>query len=266
MQFNISNIVNANNYEEICDFSIIPTYGKYVTSDLLLRNSIIFCKTDFIDYLFDNIKHSKNEYILLTHHSDFPINEERWAKKPLCIKKWFAINPTVKHSDLIAIPLGLKTHKGSYLEPQYMTEWFADNINIFRQNTKQHNVYCNWNNTNTSRNDILSALKQNNIKHTHDINMPFNEYISRMSQHKFVISPPGNGIDCHRTWEALYVGCIPIVIKNSIYNNWKLPILQVNDFNDITQDLLDAYYLSDTNTDILTIKYWDNIIKHEFKT
>jgi tRNA U38,U39,U40 pseudouridine synthase TruA len=28
----------------------------------------------------------------------------------------------------------------------------------------------------------------------------------------FVISPPGHGLDCHRTWEALALGCIPITL------------------------------------------------------
>jgi hypothetical protein len=263
MQFDTLNIINAYNYESICDYSIIPTYGKYVTQELLANNASIFCKTDFIDYLFDNIRYSKNKYILLTHHSDFPINEERWAKKPLCIKKWFAINPTAKHSDLIAIPLGLKTHKGTYLEPQYMTEWFANNINRLKHNEKTFNVYCNWNITNLDRNNIISTLKNNNIEYTLDTNLPFNEYITNMSKHKFVISPPGNGIDCHRTWEALYVGCIPIVIRNNIYNNWNLPIIQIDNYSEITHDLLKNYCTSTFDIKTLTIDYWKQQIKVE---
>ena len=263
--YNATNILNAYNYESICDYSIIPPYGKYVTAELLSQDATIFCKTDFIDYLFNEIKDSKNSYTLITHHSDYPIDAERWHIKPTCIKKWYAINPTINHCDLIAIPLGLKTHKGAYLEPQYMTEWFAANINILRENKKKYNIYCNWNNTNISRNTIISNLTANKLDFTYDSNISFNEYITRMSQHRFVISPPGNGIDCHRTWEALYVGCIPIVIKNDIYNNWNLPIIQVNDFSDVTQDLLESYYLPATDNNILTIEYWKNLIKHEFK-
>jgi hypothetical protein len=258
-----TNILNAYNYESICDFSIIPPYSKYATYNLLTRNASIFCKTDFIEYLFANIEESKYSYTLVTHHSDYPIDKIRWSQKPSCIKKWFAINPTVNHPDLIAIPLGLKTHKGAYLEPQYMTEWFAANINTLKLNEKKHNLYCNWNVTNLDRNNIISALKNNNVKFTHETNLPFNQYITNMSKHKFVISPPGNGIDCHRTWEALYVGCIPIVIKNYIYNNWKLPILQVNDFSEITQELLDSFQNSTFDYSVLTIDYWRQQIEVE---
>ena len=35
-----------------------------------------------------------------------------------------------------------------------------------------------------------------------------------LSTYSFVASPPGNGWDTHRTWEALYLGCIPIVLDS----------------------------------------------------
>jgi hypothetical protein len=255
MDFHINNILNAANYEDICDYSIIPPYGKYFNPEILNRDAIIFCKTDFIEYLFSNIKDSKQKYNLITHHSDYPIDESRWNIKPHCIKKWFAINPTIKHPDLIPIPLGLKTHKSAYLEPVYMTSWFAENFKRLQNNNKSNNVYCNWNITNINRKGIIDNLKNNNVSYIHDSNIPFNEYIERMSQNKFVLSPPGNGIDCHRTWEALYVGCIPIVIKNYIYENWNLPILQVNDFSEVTQSLLDNFIAS-ANLEQLNINYW----------
>lgn len=33
---------------------------------------------------------------------------------------------------------------------------------------------------------------------------------------KFVISPPGNGMDCHRTWEAIYLGAVPVVLRSHL--------------------------------------------------
>ncbi|NDE83004.1 MAG: hypothetical protein EB051_05275, partial [Chlamydiia bacterium] len=38
-----------------------------------------------------------------------------------------------------------------------------------------------------------------------------------MSRSQFVVSPPGAGIDAFRTWEALLLGCYPIV-KSSFLN------------------------------------------------
>jgi hypothetical protein len=82
-----------------------------------------------------------------------------------------------------------------------------------------------------------------------------------MSKCKFVISPPGNGIDCHRTWESLYMGCIPVVIKNDIYKNWNLPIIQLNDYSELTNDILDSFIDKDFNYDMLYMNYWEKIIK-----
>jgi hypothetical protein len=266
IKFNIKNILNAANYENLCKFSIIPPEGKIFTNNILQEDSIIFCKTDFLDYLFENLKNSKYKYTLITHHSDYSIDEFIFKKKPVCIKKWFAINPTFIHDDLISIPLGIKTHTGIYFEEKYKTNWFLENIDNLIKNEKQLKLYCNWNNTNPYRNNVIEILKKNNLNYTHECNKPFEEYATNMSKHKFVISPPGNGIDCHRTWEALYMGCIPIVIKNYIYNSFTdLPILQLNDYSEITNNILDSFINKKFNYEKLTIDYWKNKVNLNYE-
>jgi hypothetical protein len=42
---------------------------------------------------------------------------------------------------------------------------------------------------------------------------PFASYLDDMARCRWVLSPPGNGVDCHRTWEALYLGVTPIVLR-----------------------------------------------------
>lgn len=262
MEIDLDTIINAGNYENICDYSIIPQENKLFTENIIEKNSIIFCKTDYIDYLFYNLQKSNNSHVVITHHSDYPIDHIRYNTKPKCIKKWFAINPTVIDDDLITIPLGIKTHKGAFLEPKYMTEWFASNVNSLRKNNKSFSVYCNWGNTNPERNNIISKLQNNNIKITYERNVTFDVYAKNMSSHKFVISPPGNGIDCHRTWESLYLGCIPIVIKNYIYEAFRdLPIIQVNDYSEVTQELLESIDLKQYSYEKLNINYWSKVIK-----
>ncbi len=51
----------------------------------------------------------------------------------------------------------------------------------------------------------------------------------------FVLSPPGNGNDCHRTWEAIYLGAVPVVLKGSLAESLcaYLPILTVNDYSEV---------------------------------
>jgi hypothetical protein len=60
-----------------------------------------------------------------------------------------------------------------------------------------------------------------------------------MTEYTFVLSPFGNGLDCHRTWEALLCGCIPIV-RTNVFNELfeGLPVLIVENWKDITLSLL----------------------------
>lgn len=55
----------------------------------------------------------------------------------------------------------------------------------------------------------------------------------------FVLSPEGNGMDCHRTWEALLLGNIPVVRRNPLVGLYDgLPVLVVDDWADVTRERL----------------------------
>jgi hypothetical protein len=73
-----------------------------------------------------------------------------------------------------------------------------------------------------------------------------NQFITRtntwmnMTNFAFVLSPFGNGLDCHRTWEALLCGCIPIV-RTKVFQElfYGLPVLIVDDWSHVTKELLE---------------------------
>lgn len=70
------------------------------------------------------------------------------------------------------------------------------------------------------------------------------QYFSKLRHYKFVISPEGNGVDCHRHYEALMAGCIPIVEHNEDikkkYGN--VPILYTHDYSEINEEYLRKKY------------------------
>lgn len=49
----------------------------------------------------------------------------------------------------------------------------------------------------------------------------------------FVPSPAGNGLDCHRTWEALYLGAIPVVLEKEYCGDKNWPVLVINSWQDL---------------------------------
>jgi hypothetical protein len=76
-------------------------------------------------------------------------------------------------------------------------------------------------------------------------------FYSEISSHKFVLSPEGNGIDCYRTWECLYLGAIPIVMVSPCMSTFgQLPILFTNDYSEISEEYLE--------------EKWDEMSKRRF--
>ena len=59
-------------------------------------------------------------------------------------------------------------------------------------------------------------------------------YFQELRDSVFVLSPRGNGLDCHRTWEALYCGAIPVVSAGTLSPALasRLPIMVVDSWSD----------------------------------
>jgi hypothetical protein len=88
-----------------------------------------------------------------------------------------------------------------------------------------------------TRQTVLRTLESNGI---HNTALSPLEYFTQLPNYKFVISPEGNGVDCHRHYEALIAGCIPIVEDSQhirdVYG--ECPILYTNDYSEITPEYL----------------------------
>jgi hypothetical protein len=57
----------------------------------------------------------------------------------------------------------------------------------------------------------------------------------RHANYAFEISPRGNGLDCHRTWEALLLRTIPIVLTSSLDPVYAgFPVVIIEDWREIT--------------------------------
>lgn len=61
----------------------------------------------------------------------------------------------------------------------------------------------------------------------------------RNRQYPLWLSPRGNGLDCHRTWEALYLDVIPIVWHSTIDSLYTdLPVIIINSLSDLNEQFL----------------------------
>ena len=84
------------------------------------------------------------------------------------------------------------------------------------------------------------------------------------TRYAFVVSPHGNGLDCHRTWESLALGNIVIVKRSPLDPLYAgLPVVIVSQWSEITAENLSewqrryAHAFSDTVfLECLTNRYW----------
>jgi len=92
---------------------------------------------------------------------------------------------------------------------------------------------------------------------------------NKQKDYAFVICPHGGGLDCHRNWEALCLGCITIVKTSSLDNLYKdLPVLIVKDWEIITNELLNEtisvfktkFDTNEFKIEKLTLSYWLKLI------
>lgn len=193
---------------------------------------IVFCKTDYLASLFEQLSKFKGRIILISGQSDYEIDARVFQTRPPCVVKWFAQNANYQHPDLIPIPIGLESHDtGSYTDWDFLkVAEFNTKTNLTHKN--KYCVYCNFRSTHPSRKETLNTLVRNNVACS-STPKSYADYWKEAAKYAFVASPRGNGIDCHRTWETLMMGSIPIVEKHFMYDAFDLPILQVSNWSDI---------------------------------
>ena len=88
---------------------------------------------------------------------------------------------------------------------------------------------------------IVSNLERAGIQ---NVKLSGAHYFNELPCYKFIISPEGNGIDCHRHYEALMAGCIPIIEDNPLVREKYrgCPILFTKDYSEINEFYLEQRY------------------------
>ena len=222
---------------------------------------IFITKIEYLNEFYNKIvKFLKSKFVLITHYGDFNSGvHDKLLNHPLLIK-WYGQNMSVISCKTQGIPIGL--------ENEY---WKRTNNLILKKNcnnNKENLLYLNFSlRTHRKRYRIMKSLKRKGFKKNDKL--PWNKYIEDLSTHKFCISPRGNGVDCHRTWECLYLGVIPIVEKSvqmEYFND--LPILFVDNYDNISVEFLnqkyDEFKNKSFNLDKLSLSYWITKINNEF--
>ena len=88
----------------------------------------------------------------------------------------------------------------------------------------------------------------------------FKDYLNKMSKYKFVLSLRGAGWDCHRHYEALLVGSVPIMDGGPILELFKKNSLPVLDISEIDYQIFNKSFDFLYSRDFLTMDHHFNKI------
>ena len=269
----MENVIQGDKFKSLGEF----TYSPYTKSqddydnlpntiDLIALKDVnrVYTHTMYAKQLFDVLRDINKKFIVITHNSDVNID----FSPPDNVIKWFSQNVNIIHDRIKSIPIGLENDR-----------WFPflHKREKMSLKLKQPKVYKNllYVNHNIATN-IIERLKpyqlfENKSWVTTEKGVngdKFDEYLDNIYNHKFVVCPRGNGLDTHRLWETLYMGSIPIVktdINNSFYDD--LPILYVNDWEEVTENLLSRIFMlfktEKWNHDKLNFSYWRDKILND---
>lgn len=261
--------ISGDGFRRIVDHILDETNQEIDLSNVK-DGDIFFVATHYLDLFFSVMLPALNNQVtLITHNSDNPADEQLISCINDKIEVWFAQNNTYKHPRVIPIPIGLENrHHYKHGRVKYFNQLRKITVN------KKNKILFGFS-VKTNPKERANALQYAiHSKYMDELgNWPDQkEYLNKLSTYKFVLSPPGNGLDTHRTWEAMYLKVVPIV-KSSVamryFQDLGLPLWVINDWNElgkINDNVLEEKYTKlekGFKSKRLFMRYWRNQIHNK---
>lgn len=240
--------VSGYTWAFFCDHRLIgEDYGS--GAEDFDPESVHLGDTIFIDYLRleefgrDYLPRIRDKVILITSNygwaSDFPSpGPFDYLLKEDKVAAWFVQNIDREPSDkLFPIPIGISSRHRPYGDIHMLERWIPYSL---AKKEKPKFIYLNFT---PWPNRIACAEHFIGIGIHFSREKPYESFLAELSESIFVISPPGKGEDCHRTWEALLMGCYPVVKSSTLNPLFEdLPVVIVDDWTDATLEFLENKY------------------------
>jgi hypothetical protein len=185
-------------------------------------------------------------------------------KLPENLVRWYSVYANFNFKKIINLPLGWNTK--IFLNMKNMIQELLEDDSI----KKQKLMLMALGSTHPIREKLKNLFINQNWVSYQEHNISLEYYLILMKHHYFNISPSGFSEDSFRTWESLYFGIIPIVIKNEIYRNFTdLPIFQLDTWKSINEDVLkntiEDFENKTWNYDKLNFNHWKNMVISDIK-
>ena len=214
-----SSFITGNGIAERC--RLVLNYGGFTVNENV-ENDWCFCKTDRLDEFF-HADEPRRSYVLFSGNSDYPIGaRHKGYLRRRRLRAWFATNVELDARKLHPMPIGVAN-------PHWPHGDTAALKRVQQARLSKSRLFDASFSLETNPKERRYCIEQTGLSVTPP--RPFEEYLRGVSAAYFCISPPGNGLDCHRTWEALYVGTVPIVTRSLLTDRHPdLPLIVLDDW------------------------------------
>ena len=260
-QYYKQKFISGHEFYKLCKWSVCPRYPIKFDHNLIQQNDFIFLNLDYFGQFIQMLKTNPpaNKFILITHNSDQKFSKQHLNTIKPYISHMYAINCDFQDLLVTAIPLGFVDSKH---KPHNKFEEISN-----KQLEKTIKCYMNFAiNTNTvKRQECWNTFEAQDWV-INELNISPEDFYTQVARSKYILSPEGTGIDCHRIYESIYLRSIPILKTSELdYFYEKLPVLIVKNWNEVNQEYLDNNYLNlknkldewiQTNSTWTEAKFW----------
>jgi hypothetical protein len=231
-------LVSGDTFRSICDLSFDDnTETQNILNDILAIDpkkdlKIFINGGSRYSELFEEFesKGIKRKIHFIYHNDDLSLILKS-SQKFIEAHRFYSVN--TNHPSQINIPLGIDNLK----ECRYgkILNYTNNDVRLFKSSVEKNTVLLLNFKEETNlvhRSSVLNLSKKYDfVKVANRVDVFAN--IRNIQSSYFVLSPAGNGIDCYRNFEAMYLGAVPIVQRaERLPYMADLPILIVDTFKD----------------------------------
>jgi hypothetical protein len=192
------------------------------------HGDVVFVATRLARGFFSRCHHRiERPYVLITHNCDENVTPDLAALHDERILAWFAQNLVCEDPRITPVPIGLENmhHYNSGIVSDFLR--LRKRASVKRPRVLQSFAVG----TNRAAREPAARVLRHLPFVDHVMGRHPYGYRRILRRYQFVASPAGNGMDCHRTWEGLYLGVVPIMVDSVFARHFaSLPIWVIPDW------------------------------------
>jgi hypothetical protein len=199
---------------------------------------------------------------------------------------WFAQNCAmgeVEHPKVVPVPLGIDyhtlKHKSKHAWGPQSTPKEQERLLLETASgapgfeARDGKVFFSGKGSSSERKEIIRQLRiQSRLVTMQPPKMKRADFWVETAKHRFVASPPGAGMDSHRTWEAIALGAIPLLSPTlrKLYteNDFNVVMVEMDEWKNLSSPAVQKKMEESVarHTDgippAMTLEYWVNKIRN----